>query len=206
MTDARHPERWLMDKRVQRLTGDQYRGYSMSLMWAVSNRTDGHLTSGDLALVPHFRSEFIGAFLDAGLWDVFDGGWVIAEYMLTQTSRAQLEAAEHARVKEAERKARDRARAKATGNVCSPVDSPADYAGQATARPVIGEVLREVPSEKDELSIEPAYPTDPQAVEWRKKIDSEGISSVAQLAKVAKCTPEQARKMWAAAFPESRAA
>ncbi len=50
------------------------------------------------------------------------------------------------------------------------------------------------------------YPTDPRAVEWRKKIDTEGISSVAQLIKVAKCTPEQARKMWAAAFPESRAA
>lgn len=223
MTDARHPERWLVDRRIQRLSADDYRTYSMSLIWAVSNRTDGRLCPEDLSSIPHFKVEQAQSLVDSGLWSKDDDDWIIEEYLLTQTSRAQLEAAENARVREAERKARDRARLKVAPSF-SPPDSPADNretptdstvvradiradnAGKATDRPRIGEDLGPVASEKGEIPVEAPYPTDPTAIEWRKNIDSEGILSVAQLVKVARCTPEQARKMWAAAFPESRAA
>lgn len=223
MTDARHPERWLVDRRIQRLSADDYRAYSMSLIWAVSNRTDGHLSPEDLPAIPHFTVNQAQSLVDSGLWTKDDDGWSIEEYLLTQTSRAQLEAAENARVKDAERKARDRARLKAASS-SSPADSPADNsaegkhsdvvqvdvradnAGKDRDRPVTGKDLGAVASEKGEIPVEAPYPSDPTAIEWRTRIDSENISSVAQLVNVARCTPEQARKMWAAAFPESRAA
>ncbi|WP_104062741.1 hypothetical protein [Arthrobacter sp. 4R501] len=55
-------------------------------------------------------------------------------------------------------------------------------------------------------AIEPAYPTEPNAIGWRQKIDSRGIRSEAELVAVAGVTPNQAKRMWIAAFPESRAA
>jgi hypothetical protein len=114
-----------MDRRIQRLSADLYRAYSMSLLYAVSNRTDGYLTADDLDAVPHFKTEHVGSLVSAGLWTADDaGGWVITDYMTTQTSKAQLEAAEIARAKDADRKARERAAKKAS--TCSPADSPED--------------------------------------------------------------------------------
>lgn len=122
MTDARHPDRWLMDRRIQRLTAEQYRAYSMSLMYSVSNRTDGHLTAEDLEAIPHFGgSSRAEGLVKAGLWEVDDSGWYIVDYMGTQSSRAQMEAAEAARIKERERGASRRA-----AKTCNPVDGPMD--------------------------------------------------------------------------------
>lgn len=222
MTDARHPERWLVDRRVQRLSADDYRAYSMSLIWAVSNRTDGRLCPDDLPGIPHFTADQAQSLVDSGLWSKDDGGWFIEEYLLTQTSRAQLEAAENARLKDAARKARERAKLKSASS--SPADSPvdnrdsltdsgvvrvdirADNVGKDRDRPVTGKDLPPVDLKTGEIRIEPEYPTDPQALDWRRNIESENITSVAQLVEVAKCTREQAQKMWSAAFPESRAA
>lgn len=232
MTDARHPERWLMDRRIQRLTAEHYRAFSMSLMYAVSNRTDGHLTTEDLEAVPHFKAESIDALVAADLWTTVVGGWVITDYLTTQTTRAQLEAAENARLKDAERKARERAGKRGATTrqasedrspadspadnsnkgtnpsveVSSPADSPMDYVGQIRTRPETGKVLSADSTEKAELAIEPAYPTDARAIAWRQRIDSQGIKSEAELIEVAGVTPKQARIMWQASFPESRAA
>lgn len=120
-----------MDRRIQRLNAEHYRAYSMALMYSVSNRTDGRLTADDLDAVPHFKAESIDALIAADLWEAFEGGWIISDYLTTQTSRAQLESAEHARVKDAERKARDRASKRGgsvipTSEAWSPADSPAD--------------------------------------------------------------------------------
>lgn len=223
MTDARHPERWLVDRRFLRLSADDYRAYSMALIWAVSNRTDGRLCLEDLPCIPYFNADQAQSLVDSGLWSRDDDGWSIDDYLLTQSSKAQLESAENARVKDAERKARDRAKLKSSVRF-SPPDRPSDNSGISTTsgvvrsdvrlddvgkardRPVIGEDLGSVPFEMAEPAIEAPYPTDPQAVEWRQRIDADGISSVAQLVEVAQCTPEQARKMWAAAFPGSRVA
>ena len=43
MTDARLPERWLNDGRLQRVSASAYRLFGNGLMWTVANRTDGHL-------------------------------------------------------------------------------------------------------------------------------------------------------------------
>lgn len=179
VTDARHPERWLMDRRIQRLTAEHYRAFSMALMFAVSNRTDGHLTADDLEAIPHFKSESIDALIAADLWEAVEDGWIISDYLTTQTSRAQLESAENARVKDAERKARDRATKKGTAaiqpsgawspvdgpadnrsGVSSPADNPADGVGKAKDRPRTGKVLPVVP---DQIVSSPAQSAQDQA-------------------------------------------
>lgn len=227
MTDARLPERYLHDRRF-RMAPEHFRAYCMSLMYAVSNRTDGYLTPEDLEAVPHFKAESIDALVTADLWAVVDDGWLISDFLTTQTSRAQLEAAENARFKDAERKARERAAKKTTPAVASseawspadspadnrshasnPADNPKDDVGQARTgqdRPSTKAVTTEIASEVRPENIDSAYPTDPKAIEWRKRIDSMGITSEAQLVEVAKVTPNQARRMWQAAFPEVRAA
>ena len=40
MTDARLPERWLNDRRLQRHSADHYRAFVNALLWSVANRTD----------------------------------------------------------------------------------------------------------------------------------------------------------------------
>lgn len=131
MTDARLPERWLMDRRIQRLNAEQFRAYTMSLMYAVCNRTDGQLTDDDIEAIPHFERAHIEPLVAAGLWRQEESGaWVITDYLATQTSRAQLEAAEMARAKEAQRSAQNRGRAKAAtaakdAEICSTPDSTA---------------------------------------------------------------------------------
>jgi hypothetical protein len=50
--DARYPERWLNDRRINRLTDQAYRLFVCSLAWCVSNRTDGILEAADLLTIP----------------------------------------------------------------------------------------------------------------------------------------------------------
>ena len=158
-----------MDRRIQRLNAEHYRAFSMALMYSVSNRTDGQLTADDLDAVPHFKAESIDALIAADLWEVFEDGWIISDYLTTQTSRAQLESAENARVKDAERKARERATKRGgsvittpeswspadspadnTSEISSPADKLADGIGKASDRPWTGKVLPSVPVQTEQ--------------------------------------------------------
>jgi len=178
VTDARLPERLLNDRRLQRLNpAEHYRAYVNSLMYAVSNRTDGYLTPHDLDAIPHFKPESIAALIEAELWTAGEEGWIISDYLTTQTSRAQLEAAEHARIKDAERKARDRASKRApftnqASDSWNPADSPADNTtesrnpvdgrpdniGQDKDRPETGKVLPAVQVQKQTRKVTRAFP------------------------------------------------
>lgn len=142
MTDARFPDRWLSDRRLQRLSDSHFRAFITSLAWSVSNRTDGVIEPEDLGLVPNFSAGAVKAFLDAGLWSVRDKGWRIAEFKVTQTSRSELDALEAIRAREREKKARQRAAARgaaatSTDSVVpgtvpgtSPGDVPPDCTGK----------------------------------------------------------------------------
>lgn len=112
MTDARLPERLLMDVRVSRLPADAWRSYTHSLMWAVSNRTEGFIQPEDLPMIPMFRHGDQDALTRSGLWVEWGRGWWIDRFDLDQTTKAQLEAAERKRAGERERKARQRQREK----------------------------------------------------------------------------------------------
>jgi hypothetical protein len=130
VTDARIPDRWLSDRRLQRLSDAHFRAFITSLVWSVSNRTNGAIESEDLGLIPNFAAGSAQAFIDAGLWSPQENGWLISDYLSTQTSSEQLAAAETARIREREKKARQRA-AKRT-RTCTNADVP-------------GEVPRDVP-------------------------------------------------------------
>lgn len=135
MTDARFPDRWLSDRRIARLPDSHFRSFVTSLVWSVTNRTDGVIEPDDLALVPNFAKESVKAFVGAGLWEPRQGagrGWQIVDFEVTQTTSAQLQQCEQNRVKERERKARYRAKTAARGHVPRDRDGdvPQDSAGQ----------------------------------------------------------------------------
>jgi hypothetical protein len=151
MTDARFPDRWLSDRRLQRLTDGHFRAFITSLAWSVSNRTDGVIEPEDLALIPNFAVGAPQALVSAGLWSPLENGWRITEYAVTQTSRDQLTALENLRVREREKKARQRAAKKSATSTDAvvpgtvPRDVPPDNTGQARPgkdRPGEGDHLR----------------------------------------------------------------
>ncbi|KUI13458.1 hypothetical protein AU191_16850 [Mycolicibacterium acapulense] len=113
MTDARLPERWLNDRRLQRLSPEHYRAYVNTLLWSVANRTDGRIEQEDLGLIPHWSANAAKAFVDAGLFTPQPRGWLLTDYAATQTSRDELATLEDLRARERQKKARQRAKAKA---------------------------------------------------------------------------------------------
>lgn len=123
MTDARYPAAWLMDPTLQRLSDRAHRGFVLALAWAVSARTDGIIRFDDLDLIPGFPRGVEEELAKAEVWAVLDEGWLIVWFALTQTSRAEFEQLDHARLKAREKKARQRAKA-AAGQTDVPGDSP----------------------------------------------------------------------------------
>lgn len=68
MTDARIPERYLMDRRIARLNDAAFRSWVVATLWAVANRTDGMIERDDLPLVPQLNPASVDALIDSGLW------------------------------------------------------------------------------------------------------------------------------------------
>lgn len=108
MTDARFPERWLNDRRLLRLSAVDFRTYVTTLVWSVSNRTDGYLEVDDLALVLGATADSSSALVAGGLWREQGRGWLVEDYATTQTSSHDLEVLDNARRREREKKARQR--------------------------------------------------------------------------------------------------
>jgi hypothetical protein len=121
VTDARFPDRWLTDRRLQRLKDIEFRSFIQALTWSVSNRTDGVVEPGDLWGIPGFDPDSARVFVDAGLWVDCGEHWLIVDFAATQTTRSELEALERVRARDREKKARKRA---AQSDV--PGDTPQD--------------------------------------------------------------------------------
>jgi hypothetical protein len=132
MTDARYPERWLNDRRLLRLSGDDHSAFIRALAWSVANRTDGVIEFGDLKLIPCMADSTPDVLVKAGLWRVIDGGerFHIVDYEETQTSRDDLEKLTNMRRRERDNKRRQRAKAAAQEDV--PVTVPRDVPGEET--------------------------------------------------------------------------
>ena len=110
MTDARIPERYLMDRRIARLSDAAFRSWIVATLWAVANRTDGVIERDDLGLIPKLDAASVDALTASGLWTATDEGWRITDYAETQTSRSELEALENVRRREREKKRAQRSR------------------------------------------------------------------------------------------------
>lgn len=109
VTDARLPERWLNDRRIQQLSPEAFFAFSNALMWSASNRTDGVIKSAELELIPRCKSAHADELTEAGLLKKRRDGWLITDYASTQRSREQLENDDKYRQREAERVRRLRA-------------------------------------------------------------------------------------------------
>lgn len=124
VVDARLPERYLNDRRILRLTGDERSSLFMATLWSVTNRTDGRIERSDLAIIQTFRAEHVNALVLHGLWvEAGDDAWMIVDYERDQTSRDEFERLENARRKDREKKARQRAQQRVPGDV-PPGQSP----------------------------------------------------------------------------------
>lgn len=134
MTDARLPERYLMDRRIIRLSDADFRSFVMAMLWSVSNRTDGEVATDDLALIPGFVGTAATSLEIAGLWTSHGDGWTITDYDNTQTSRHDLEVLDNARRADREKKRRQRADRKGDGPSfsASPGDVPGDMSRGTT--------------------------------------------------------------------------
>lgn len=139
MTDSRFPERWILDRRLQQLTGDQFRAFVVSLTWFAHNRTDGVIVPNDLPLIPFLGLEDVEAFIANGLWKRRRVGWLILDYDATQSTSVDLDAADMKRAQDRERKRKARAEERArkaaetsTDESC-PLDSPVDCPGPVRA-------------------------------------------------------------------------
>lgn len=120
MSDFRFAGRWLNDRRVMALSGDDFRAFVTAGAWMVENRTDGAITDGDLDFIPRFTRASIPGLIAAGVWEqTGQGAWNMVEYIGTQTSRAEFEVLDNMRRAEREKKARQRAAKKG-----SPGDGP----------------------------------------------------------------------------------
>jgi hypothetical protein len=131
MTDARVPDRWLIDRRFSQLSGDQFRAFIAALTWSASNKTDGVVTEADLSEIRWFQAVDMPALVEAGLFARIDNGWLLVDFLSTQTTRAQWVQRERNIVKERERKARYRAKAASQGDVPRDTDGDRDADGDA---------------------------------------------------------------------------
>lgn len=161
MTDARLPERLLNDRRLMRLPPEHFRAYVLSLLWSVSNRTEGLIERDDLLLVPGLIADAPDALERSGLWCSCTAGWEIADFGATQSSRAELESVERARTKARERKARQRERDRER-------DGHADVPRDSTGKDRTGEART---GRRRRTSITPrpasAFPAESQAIsDW----------------------------------------
>lgn len=144
MTDARFPERYLSDRRVLRLAADEFRAWSFATIWSVSNRTDGVILSDELPLIPFMKDSTAQKLEACGLWTAVEGGWVVADFADTQTSRHDLEVLDNMRRAQREKKQRQRA-AKAAGT--SPGPSFSDVPGDSTGGQYPGTSRGHVPED-----------------------------------------------------------
>lgn len=120
MSDFRFAGRWLNDRRVMTLSGDDFKAFVTAGTWMVENRTDGRITRDDMDFIPKFTRKSVAALTAAGLWEESGDGWQMVDYLSTQTSKAEFEVLDNARRRDREKKARQRAKHSVPG------DSPGD--------------------------------------------------------------------------------
>jgi hypothetical protein len=130
MTDFRFPDRWLQDRRIMSLSGDDFKTFVTVGAWMVTNRTDGYLDAEDLDYVPRLDRDALPRLIIAGLFTEHENGWLMLDYEPTQTSKAEFEVLERARKADRLKKARQRAARKNPGD--GPGDGPGDMSPGTT--------------------------------------------------------------------------
>lgn len=111
MTDARWPSRWVTDRRFLRLDAEDLVSYLWALTYSVESGTDGILEDADLMVISRYASSSTEALIKAGLFGRTDDGRIlIVDYASTQTTAAEVRAAEDRRIAARLKKRAQRAR------------------------------------------------------------------------------------------------
>ncbi|UFS58924.1 hypothetical protein [Subtercola endophyticus] len=129
MTDARMPERYLVDRRVNRLTDAGFRAFVTATMWSVSNRTDGLIHPEDLPLIRGLNQNTLAEMLAVELCTRTDEAWLLVDFSTTQTSKHDLEVLDNMRQADREKKRRSRASKRESPSFS---DSPGDGTGDVS--------------------------------------------------------------------------
>jgi hypothetical protein len=173
VTDARLPERLLTDRRYLRLSLPAERLFVRSLMWAVSNRTDGVLYDDDLTMIPGVDASCAAELAKSGLWQRERDYWVVVGWHSTQTSRSDLETLDNVRRWSRETKARQRAK-KAADDAAAQgvhVDSPRERPrGQSTGTHHVDDIGK-ARTGKAQLEEQPLTEVSVPAEVWKTAAD-----------------------------------
>jgi hypothetical protein len=114
VTDGRFPDRWLNDRRFTQVSPEAQMLFVVANTWSASNRTDGDIRRDDLNVFPRWvHTDRAYELVKAGFWVEDRDGWRIVGYASTQTTAAELAAAEQARANDRDRQARKRIRDRA---------------------------------------------------------------------------------------------
>ena len=123
--DARLPEKYLTDYRVHTLSDAAWRAYTYSLMWTMSQLSDGKVPKGALMLLHPRAAEgntqnLADLLVGAGLWSATDDGWRIVDFDEFQTKKEVFD-----KKKEGARTRQQRFRERKTGVAAGSESSPA---------------------------------------------------------------------------------
>ena len=102
MTWLKKDDRFPEHRKMRRLSDGAYRLHDTALCACAKDETDGMVTETDIADMQHGDRlrKYVPALVEAGLWEVVEGGWEIHDFLHYNPSHA----------KEEERRARDRKR------------------------------------------------------------------------------------------------
>lgn len=109
MTDARLPDRWLTDARLDALSDRLWRVHTYALMWSAEQGTDGLIPRPTLRLLhpEAATAEDARGLIAAGLWAAEGDGYRVARWEESQSLAADVE---RGRAANRERQARHRAK------------------------------------------------------------------------------------------------
>lgn len=94
MTWLKKDDKFPEHRKIRRLTDAAYRLHDTALCYAAKDESDGFLEEGDIDEMQHGKRlrKNIPALIDAGLWEVVDGGWLLHDFLDYNPSHGRQEA------------------------------------------------------------------------------------------------------------------
>lgn len=117
MTWLKKDDRFPEHRKIRRLTDAAYRLHDTALCYSAKDESDGFLDESDIDEMQHGKRlrKNIAALIEAGLWEVVDGGWLLHDFLDYNPSHGRQEA-KRAAARERQEKFRLKRVAEDTGN------------------------------------------------------------------------------------------
>lgn len=111
MTWLKNDDQFPNHRKIRRLSDGAYRLHHTAMCFVAHDETDGMIHTDDIDEMQHGRRlrRRITELVDAGVWEVVAGGWVVHDFLDYNPSHEQLEA-ERAAARERQKRARSKRR------------------------------------------------------------------------------------------------